>query len=195
MRELLINTDKLDRTELYNAFYSLYELSENVMVYRCKQDYYGNYNELYNAYAQFDLQECEQGLADYFLDNVMLEGNKKVEHCYYIKEPVSTYLKFEALKVLVQEELNQKCYATKTDLGEDFIVFDGAVVVMDVTDEGAITGGVISTNPKDVLVAKTRFLSVMENAEPYLNKVTAESSTANSLKRKIKQLKTNLKVK
>lgn len=195
MRELLKNLDKLDRTELYNAIYSLYELSSNVMVYRCKQDYFGNYNELYNAYAEFNLAECEQGLADYFLDNVLLDEKKEIEHCYYVKQPVSTYLKFEALKVIVQEELNQKCYVTETNLGEDFIVFDGAVVVMDVTDQGAITGGVISTNVSDVLIAKTRFLSLSENVKPYLNVVPAESSSASSLKRKIKQLKTNLNIK
>lgn len=195
MKELLKQTDKLDRTELYNAIYSLYEISNNVMIYRCFQDYSGNYNELYNAYAQFNSKECEQGLADYFLDNVLLETKKQVTHCYFVEYPVSTYIKFEALKVLVQEELMQSCFVTDLNLGEDFIIFDGAVIVFDVTKEGAITGGVISTSPADVEIAKAKFNGVLTNTKPFLKQVPAESSMANSLKRKIKQLKTNLNIK
>ena len=89
----------------------------------------------------------------------------------------------------------QSCYVTDLNLSEDFIVFDGAVVVFDVTKEGAITGGVISTSPADVEIAKTKFNSVLTNAKPFLKQVPAESSMANSLKRKIKQLKTNLNIK
>ncbi len=195
MIEKLTSIEKLDRTELYNAIYSLYEMSNNVKVFRCNQDYSGNYDELYNAYATLNTKECEQGLADYFMDNVLLDTKKDVEHLYYVKMPVSTYLKYEALKVLVNAELGQKSYVCDNAETEDFIVFDGAVVVLDVTKQGAVIGGSISTNPTDVDFALKLFNILKSDASDYLKTIKPEANMANSIKRKIKELKQNLNIK
>ena len=192
MIEQLKNLENLDRTEVYNAIYTLFEVSTSVKVYRCHQDYSGNYDELYNAYATFNTKQCEQGLVDYFLDNVFYT-DKTIEHVFYIKEPVTTFLKYEALKMLVAQELGQKAYVTLNNANEDFIVLDGAVIVLDVTNEGAITGGKISTMVSDVKNANLIFNKLKENSVEFLKQITPETTMANSIKRKIKELKSNLK--
>lgn len=191
MIEKLEKLEPLDRTELYNAIYTLFEVSNVVKVYRCNQDYSGNYNELYNAYATFNLQQCEQGLVDYFLDNVFYT-DKNIEHLFYVKQPVSTFLKFEALKMLVSTELGQKAYVTTTNEQQDFIVLDGAVILLNVTREGAITGGKISTYVSDVKLANEVFDNLNKEKTEFLNVIKPESTMANSIKRKIKELKNNL---
>lgn len=184
---------KLTRDELFNAIDSHFLSSKSVKVYRCHQDYSGNFDELYNAYAEFNTKLCEQGMVDYFLDNVSLDDKKQICHCYFVKFPPSTFLKFEALKAVVFDQLEQNCVVTDKNLGCDFVVFDNAVVMLDVTEQGAIIGGTISSDLSDVNSANKNFDACLVNAKPYLSVIPAEGTMARNIKQKIKQLKNNLK--
>lgn len=196
MIEKLTQTEYLTREELYNCLYSMFEECSAVKVFRTLQDYSGNYDEIYNEYVQFNLPEVEQLLADFFLDNVLLEDKKEVEHLYFVQEPVSTYLKFEALRVFVYNEIGHKTYATKQKGETDFVVFDNsAVLLLDFTEQGALKGGFLSTKPADVEFAISEYNKYKQDAVDYLKVVPCESSTKNGLNRKIKDLKYNLKLK
>lgn len=195
MIEKLSQTEYLTREELYNCLYSMFEEANNVKVFRTLQDYSGNYDEIYNEYVQLNLKEVEQLLADFYLDNVLLEGNKAIEHTYFVAEPVSTYLKFEALRVFVYNQIGHKCYATKLKGETDFVVFDNlAVVLLDFTEQGALKGGFLSTKPTDVEFALSEYDKYKTSAVDYLKAVPCEASTKNGLNRKIKDLKYNLKL-
>ncbi len=196
MVEKLSQTEYLVRDELYSCLESLFEECSSVKVFRTLQDYSGNFDEIYNEYVALNLKNVEQMLADYFLDNVMLEENKKVEHLYYVEQPVSTYLKFEALRVFVFNCLGHKAYATTLKGETDFVVFDdSAVVLLDFTKEGALKGGFLSTKPSDVQIALAEYDKLKTNAVDYLKMVPAETTTKNGVNRKIKELKYNLKLK
>lgn len=192
----LTKVEYLGREELYSCLYDLYENSKQVKVFRTLQDYSGNYDEIYNEYAVLNTKEVEQLLADFYLDNVLIEDKKEVEHVYFVQEPVSTYLKFEALRVFVYNQLEHKVYATKTKGEQDFVVFDNStVIVLDFTDQGALKGGYISDNSADVAVAVADYENYKVDAVDYLKVVPCETSTKNGLNRKIKDLKYNLKIK
>jgi hypothetical protein len=196
MIEKLSQTEYLTREELYNCLYSMFEECNSVKVFRTLQDYSGNYDEIYNEYVQFNLPEVEQLLADFYLDNVLLEDKKEIEHLYFVNEPVSTYLKFEALRVFVYNEIGHKTYATKIQGETDFVVFDNsAVILLDFTEQGALKGGFLSTKPADVEIAISEYNKYKQDAVDYLKAVPCESSTKNGLNRKIKDLKYNLKLK
>lgn len=192
----LIKTEYLERDELYSCIYDLYENSQQVKVFRTLQDYSGNYDEIYNEYVMLNTKEVEQLLADFYLDNVLIDSEKEVEHIYYVKEPVSTYLKFEALRAFVYNQLNQRVYATSIEGEQDFIIFDDStLIVLDFTNQGALKGGYISTNSVDCNTAKSEYEKFKSQAVDYLKVVPCESSTKNGLNRKIKDLKYNLKLK
>ena len=196
MIEKLSQTEYLTREELYNCLYSMFEECNSVKVFRTLQDYSGNYDEIYNEYVQFNLPEVEQLLADFYLDNVLLEDKKEIEHLYFVNEPVSTYLKFEALRVFVYNEIGHKTYATKIQGETDFVVFDNsAVILLDFTEQGALKGGFLSTKPADVEFSISEYNKYKQDAVDYLKAVPCESSTKNGLNRKIKDLKYNLKLK
>lgn len=196
MIEKLEQTEYLVRDEIYSCLESLFEECKQVKVFRTLQDYSGNYDEIFNEYAALNLKKVEQMLADYFLDNVLIDDNKKIEHLYFVNEPVSTYLKFEALRVFVLNQLWQKTYATKNSGQMDFVVFDSsAVVLLDFTKEGALKGGFLSTKPSDVKFVLDEYEKLKTGAVDYLKMVPAESTTKNAINRKIKELKYNLKLK
>lgn len=196
MIEKLSQTEYLTRQELYDCLYSMFEESKEVKVFRTLQDYSGNFDEIYNEYVQLNLKEVEQLLADFYLDNVILEQDKKIEHTYFVANPVSTYLKFEALRVFVFNQIGHKCYATKLKGETDFVVFDSsAVVLLDFTEQGALKGGFLSTKPADVQFALSEYEKYKAGAVDYLKAVPCETSTKNGLNRKIKELKYNLKLK
>ena len=169
---------------------------KQVKVLRNLQDYSGNYDEIYNEYVQLNLKMVEQMFADYFLDNVLLEEQKKIEHTYFVNMPVSTYLKFEALRVFVLKQLGHKVYATDVKNEMDFVVFDNfAGVVWDFTSEGALKGGFLTTKTADVQILLDVYQSARENAADYLKVVPAENLIKNGINRKIKEFKFNLKLK
>ena len=195
MIEKLSQPEYLSREELYNCLYAMFEECKSVKVFRTLQDYSGNYDEIYNEYVQFNLKEVEQLLADFYLDNVLLEDKKDIEHLYYVADPVSTYLKFEALRVFVYNEIGHKTYATKLKGETDFVVFDNAaVLLLDFTEQGALKGGFLSTKPADVNLAMSEYEKYKVGAVDYLKTVPCEATTKNGLNRKIKDLKYNLKL-
>ena len=196
MIDKLSQTEYLTREELYDCLYAMFEEANKVKVFRTLQDYSGNYDEIYNEYAQLNTKEVEQLLADFYLDNVLIEDKKEIEHTYFVAEPVSTYLKFEALRVFVYNEIGHKCYATKLKGETDFVVFDNsAVLLLDFTPQGALKGGFLSTKPADVEFALSEYAKYKQNAVDYLKVVPCETSTKNGLNKKIKELKYSLKLK
>ncbi|MBR2468265.1 MAG: hypothetical protein IKB42_04415 [Clostridia bacterium] len=191
----LMYAEYLNRDELYSCLYDEFENCKSVKVFRTLQDYSGNYDEIYNEYAVLNLKEVEQMLADFYLDNVLLEGDKNCEHIYYVAEPVSTYLKFEALRVFVYNQIGHKVYATKTKGEQDFVVFDDTcAVVLDFTDQGALKGGFVTTNKVDVMEVLSEYDKYKVDAVDYLKAVPCETSTKNGLNKKIKELKYSLKL-
>ncbi|HBP44066.1 MAG TPA: hypothetical protein DD621_05350 [Clostridiales bacterium] len=196
MLEKLSQTEHLDRDELYNCIESMFDMSSKVRVYRHLTDYSGNYDEVYNEYAVLNLKEVEQKLADYYLDHVLLEETKDIEHLYYVPKVVTTYLKCEALKALVYNHLGQKVYATDKCGQSDFVIFDdSAVLLLDFTPEGALKGGFLSTLPDDVKYVSDVYDEYRQGAVDYLKRVPCETSTKNGLNRKINQLKSSLNLK
>ena len=196
MIDKLSQTEYLTREELYDCLYAMFEEANKVKVFRTLQDYSGNYDEIYNEYAQLNTKEVEQLLADFYLDNVLIEDKKEIEHTYFVAEPVSTYLKFEALRVFVYNEIGHKCYANKLQGETDFVVFDNsAVLLLDFTPQGALKGGFLSTKPADVEFALSEYAKYKQNAVDYLKVVPCETSTKNGLNKKIKELKYSLKLK
>lgn len=196
MIEKLSQVEYLNRNELFSCLDSLFNECKQVKVSRNLQDYSGNYDEIYNEYVQLNLKMVEQMFADYFLDNVLLEETKKIEHTYFVQMPVSTYLKFEALRVFVLKQLGHKVYATQVKNQMDFVVFDDcAGVVLDFTPEGALKGGFLTTKKSDVQTLLEVYKTAKQDAVDYLKVVPAENLTKNAINRKIKELKFNLKLK
>lgn len=191
--EKLTQAEYLDRNELFSCIDNMFEMSKQVRVYRHLTDYSGNYDEIYNEYAVLNLKEVEQMLTDYYLDNVMLDGDKDIEHTYFVPEDVTTYLKFEALRALVYNHLGQKTYATSVCGQSDFVIFDNsAVILLDITNEGALKGGYLSTLPKDIQLVSAEYDTYKKSAADYLKRVPCETSTKNGINRKINQLKKSL---
>lgn len=191
----LMYVEYLSRDELYSCLYDEFDKCKNVKVFRTLQDYSGNYDEIYNEYAVLNLKEAEQLLADFYLDNVLIDEEKNCEHLYYVQEPVSTYLKFEALRVFVYNQIGHKAYATSVKGEQDFVIFDDTcVVVLDFTDQGALKGGYVTAHKDDIAVALSEYEKYKEGAVDYLKKVPCETSTKNGLNRKIKELKYSLKL-